>query len=250
MALNVARPRTVPRSIQVSASDRPRGRSPDRFFASGVVLLGSAVLAGLLGHGNAASGGLDVLVRDHNRKPLTEVVVYASSGVAAGTPARGLRAVVDQQDKEFVPHVKPVQVGTEIVFPNRDDIRHHVYSFSPAKKFELPLYKGTPAAPVKFDRPGVVVLGCNIHDWMIGYVLVLNTPFFGTTGPDGRSQLSVPAGTYDVRVWHASLRDEREAPSQRIVVGAAGASTAEFTLTLKPEWRPRRATSVAGDRYR
>jgi plastocyanin len=208
------------------------------------------VLACLVADGGGAAGTVGVVVRDRNQKPLADAVVYATAPSAAAGPGRGLKAVVDQQDKEFVPRIKPVQVGTDVLFPNKDDIRHHVYSFSPAKTFELPLYKGTPAAPVRFDRPGVVVLGCNIHDWMIGYVVVLETPFFGTTGAAGQVQLSLPPGTYDVRVWHASLRDERETPSQRVVVSAAGDPTVEFALALKPEWRPRRATSVAGNRYR
>ena len=86
------------------------------------------------------------------------------------------REVVDQIDKEFVPYVKPVRTGSFVQFPNKDHIRHHVYSFSAPSKFELPLYMGTPAQPVLFDKPGVVKLGCNIHDWMIGYVYVTDSP--------------------------------------------------------------------------
>lgn len=83
----------------------------------------------------------------------------------------------------------PVYVGTRVTFPNRDNIRHHVYSFSSAKKFELPLYIGTPAAPVVFDKPGVVALGCNIHDWMLAYIYVLTTPHFAKTAADGKARL-------------------------------------------------------------
>ncbi len=234
----------------MSVHARSGGRTLARARVVCAVVAICTVMIDLVRLTQAAAGPVDVVVRDSNRKPIAETVVYASSGSAAGAPAPGLKAVVDQQDKEFVPRVKPIQTGTAVMFPNRDDIRHHVYSFSPAKKFELPLYKGTPAAPVKFDRPGVVVLGCNIHDWMIGYVFVLDTPYFGTTGADGRVQLTLPPGTYDVRVWHPSLRDERDAPSQRVSVGAATSEPLEFTLALKPEWRPRRAPSARGDRYR
>src|SRR5256885_12704347 len=89
------------------------------------------------------------------------------AGAASAAPKK--HAVVDQRDKQFVPYVTAVQVGTAVIFPNSDNIRHHVYSFSPAKKFELPLYSGVPAGPVGFDKVGVMPLGCNIHHWMIPY---------------------------------------------------------------------------------
>ncbi len=150
------------------------------------ILLMLAVAASVT---HVAAGTLSSLVKDASGKPVSDVVVYAmpTSG-ARPAAARTPRAAVDQVDREFVPHVKAVQVGTDVMFPNKDNIRHHVYSFSPAKTFELPLYRGTPANPVKFDRAGVVVLGCNIHDWMLGYVFVLETPYFNTTGADGRTR--------------------------------------------------------------
>src|SRR5207302_1290602 len=99
-------------------------------------------------------------------------------------------------------YVTAVQVGTAVMFPNKDNIRHHVYSFSPAKKFELPLYAGIPAEPVVFDKEGIVTLGCNIHDWMVAYVAVLPTPYFQVTGREGRALFSdLRAGQYTVEVW-------------------------------------------------
>ena len=92
---------------------------------------------------------------------------------------------MSQQGKAFVPDVLVVTRGTSVHFPNRDSVRHHVYSFSPIKKFELKLYTGTPANPVVFDKSGVAVLGCNIHDHMVGWVLVLDTPYFGTSAAPG-----------------------------------------------------------------
>src|SRR5689334_3709549 len=107
-------------------------------------------------------------VRDPKAAPLGDAVVYA---VPEGreAPAGARTAVIDQKNKTFVPHVLPVQAGTAVKFPNSDDIQHQVYSFSPAKTFNLPLYKGTPANPIVFDTPGVVTLGCNIHDTMSAY---------------------------------------------------------------------------------
>jgi plastocyanin len=141
---------------------------------------------------------------------------------------------VDQVDKQFVPYVKVIFAGSTIRFPNSDNIRHQVYSFSPAKKFELPLYTGAQAQPVLFDKTGVVVLGCNIHDWMIGYVYVSETPFFAKTGAAGTALLAdLPAGDFLIRVWHPSLDGSEQSTTQRIAVAADGSNRAEWTLKLK-----------------
>lgn len=108
-----------------------------------------------------------------------------------------------QIDRSFVPLVSIVRSGTSVHFPNRDSVRHHVYSFSPPKIFELKLYVGTPEKPVVFDTPGLVVLGCNIHDQMIGYVLVRDTPWIAVTGEDGVAKIQgVPDGDYQLEWWH------------------------------------------------
>jgi hypothetical protein len=144
---------------------------------------------------------------------------------------------MDQVNKEFVPPVLPVVVGTPVSFPNRDNIRHHVYSFSPPKKFELPLYIGTPAAPVVFDKPGPVALGCNIHDWMVAYVYVVTTPHFARTTADGKARLAgLPAGPYEARVWHARLRGEPMV--KPITIAGDEEGRVSFSLTLRPESRP------------
>jgi hypothetical protein len=159
--------------------------------------------------------------------------------------------VLDQIDKEFVPYVKAVRAGSYVQFPNRDNIRHHVYSFSPAKRFELPLYIGTPVEPVLFDKPGLVRLGCNIHDWMIGYIYVADTPYFGKTGGDGRVALEgLPAGRYLVRVWHPRMQGAEEATVRRLEASEDAALAGEWKLKLKPEFRPRRARTPGEPDYR
>jgi plastocyanin len=125
-----------------------------------------------------------------------------------GAEAERAPALMDQQAKQFVPNVLAVRSGTRVAFPNSDNIRHHVYSFSPAKHFELRLYQGTPSEPVLFDKPGAVVLGCNIHDWMVGYVYVTDDPWFAVSDAQGRVQLdSVPVGSYAVSLWHPQAPD-------------------------------------------
>jgi plastocyanin len=148
--------------------------------------------------------------------------------------------VVDQIDKTFVPDLLPIVAGTLVRFPNHDQIHHHVYSFSPAKTFELPLYKGEDAAPVLFDKVGVVKIGCNIHDWMSGIILVLPTPYFAVTDTDGRFILrDLPAGTYRLSAWHALSKLKPEDSAQSVQV-SQGVEQVAFTLSLSAA-RPRRA---------
>jgi plastocyanin len=186
----------------------------------------------------SASGGVEAVVKDDGGKPLADVVVSLVPPGHGAAPPRPAPSIMDQQNKTFVPSVLPVPVGTAVTFPNRDNIRHHVYSFSPAKRFELPLYIGTPAAPVVFDKPGVVVLGCNIHDWMVGYIYVLDTPYFAKTAEDGKVRLGdVPPGAYEARVWHPRMRGEPEKVSKPITIAAGDPRQIAFVVALKPERR-------------
>jgi plastocyanin len=210
----------------------------------------------LLCAGNAFAMNVRATVKDDAGKPVKDAVLYATiQDREAPLPRKPLEAVMDQQDREFVPYVLPIQTGTTVYFPNHDDLRHQVYSISPAKKFQLPLYKSMPPSPVLFDRPGAVVLGCNIHDWMIAYIYVMETPFFAKTGGDGTVEIrNLPQGTYEVRVWHPLMKDVAESTGQRIAPaprdGAEGDVELSFRITLKPEWRPPRAPASEGGRYR
>jgi plastocyanin len=209
----------------------------------GLVLLTVLVFAGDL-----SAGSLEVIVKDDKGRPVSDAVAYADAGAASGAPKK--QAVVDQRDKQFVPYVTAVQAGTAVIFPNSDNIRHHVYSFSPAKRFELPLYSGVPAEPVVFDKVGFVTLGCNIHDWMIAYVAVLPTPYFQVTRQDGRAALKdLPAGQYTVQVWHPVLKGQPEALAQRVDVGS-GTKNLLFTLPLKHDLRAKQAPGLTTGGYR
>jgi hypothetical protein len=117
-------------------------------------------------------------------------------------------ATLDQKGQRFVPHILVVQTHSRVSFENSDRVTHHVYSFSPARSFQLYLPKGSPAQSVVFDRPGVVTLGCNIHDWMLGYILVVDTPFFSQTDAAGHARLEgLPAGAYRLELWHPRVTD-------------------------------------------
>ena len=193
---------------------------------------------------------LSVLVLDQNGKPVPDAVVVAVPNSSVHPQLKPKEEIVDQVDKEFVPYVKAILVGSTVRFPNKDNIRHHVYSFSAAKSFELPLYAGTTAAPVLFDKPGVVVLGCNIHDWMLGYIYVSESPYFAKTGDDGHAtQSDLPREEFLVRVWHPDMTSSEESTVRKVDGGQAGNPSLEWRLDLKPVIRVRR-TSPMGQIHR
>ncbi len=211
----------------------------------GIVCLGFSL--------NAYSEVLESVVSDNKGKPVADAVVSARSLSGNNDIDASKSVIIDQVDKEYTPYVTPVKVGTVISFPNNDKIRHHVYSRSPVKRFELPLYppgKG-PEKPMLFDKPGVVVLGCNIHDWMKAYVYVLETPFFAKTDTNGRTRIpDLPPGEYEVQVWHPRIKKSARGITQRITIAAGSSEEAVFTIALKREWRPMRAPKLSGGTYR
>jgi plastocyanin len=168
-------------------------------------------------------------------KGIAQAIVFVQSPVESDAARTGPapRATMDQISKTFVPAVLPIVVGTEVHFPNHDQIQHHVYSFSRPKSFELPLYKGQDAKPVRFDKPGVVRIGCNIHDWMSAVILVLPSPHYAVTDSDGNFTLRLPRGTYMLAAWHDLSRDKLEDTLQTVQLESS-AVAATFKLTLGP----------------
>ena len=141
---------------------------------------------------------LDILVVDQHGKPVKDAYVAVPQGKIE-TPDKTL-AVMDQIDVSFVPHVLAVDQGQAVVLPNSDNIRHHVYSFSEPKKFEIKLYQGVPKQPIYFEQPGLVALGCNIHDSMLGYIYVSPWPEYGVTNAEGK--ISVSEMPSELALWH------------------------------------------------
>ena len=183
----------------------------------------------------AGAATVQVQVQDDAGKPLPEAVVFLESRDARNAVRPSQGAEIAQVAKQFVPRVSVVTLGSSVHFPNRDTVRHHVYSFSPAKTFELKLYTGTSANPVVFDRPGIAVLGCNIHDTMTAWVVVVETPYFGMAGDTGKVSLAnVPAGSYRLRVWHSALPVGAPAMEQAMTVGAADAPVIVRMAGLTP----------------
>ncbi len=140
-----------------------------------------------------------------------------------------------QENQQFDPYVLPVQVGTAVEFPNHDSFRHHVYSFSSSKPFELKLFGGTERQVVTFEKEGVVALGCNIHDNMLGYIFVVPTPYFAKTGENGKAVFNLPAGAYTVKVWHPTQKSGGADTSAMLNISADGASDYKVAIALKSE---------------
>lgn len=147
-----------------------------------------------------------VEVRKATGEPLENAVVFLKSDRLKSQLKPLSNAEMAQKNRAFVPGVLVIPQGTAVDFPNRDTVRHHVYSFSPAKTFELKLYIDKPEQPVIFDQAGVVELGCNIHDNMLAWILVSETPVYTQTNQQGEAIFldQIPEH-YEIDVWHASL---------------------------------------------
>lgn len=211
--------------------------------AAGVIALAASLVS--------QAGTLTVEVFDRDGAPVADVAVYAVPD--DGFPAVGAdppRAVMDQVDLEFVPHILVVRSDTVVEFPNSDDVNHHVYSFSPAKSFELPLYKGSVYPPLTFDEAGVVTLGCNIHDNMLGYVLVVGTPWFAKTDAAGAATLkSLPRGRYRVRIWTPRIDKALLPASQEIALAATGDTALRFRFGEELHPPHRQETNLSWSAY-
>lgn len=166
---------------------------------------GIVCLAVLASWGAATAGQQVITVLSAQGMPLVGAAVSVSVKGARATATPGTVADMGQKDKAFVPPLRIIQTGTLVNFPNFDTVRHHVYSFSPTKTFEIKLYAGTPTAPILFDKPGTATLGCNIHDRMLGYIHVVDTPYFGLSDASGQLTLDLPAGEHRMRVWTPAM---------------------------------------------
>ncbi|WP_130244730.1 methylamine utilization protein [Pseudoalteromonas rubra] len=163
------------------------------------------------GSGNGSGNGYPLQFVDQHGTPLADVVVEVTSPLHV-QPTTDI-AIMDQVNKQFEPRLLTIAQGQFVSFPNSDDIRHHVYSFSQTKRFELKLYSGTPNAPVRFEQPGVVVLGCNIHDSMVGYIYVSQSKEVFIS--DVQGTVILPNTSTQVAIWHAM--QQQDIDKRRIV---------------------------------
>jgi plastocyanin len=192
-------------------------------------LLGAAV--------QTVAATLTVTVRQRDGRPLAGVVLTAEAQSVHPPPVPPVHAIVDQVNLAFVPDVIVIPVGSTVSFPNTDAVSHQVYSFSSARRFQLPLYRGKPYLPVLFDQPGLVTLGCNIHDNMIAYVVVTEAQHFGRTDASGTWTVpDLPGGTWRISLWHPQLNETASALERLMTVDAG--NHAELTVQLAHALRP------------
>ena len=185
---------------------------------------------------------VQVLVKDQTGRPVEGAVIWAEGPQKKTLPA--IQTEIVQKNRQFIPLVTIIPVGSIVRFPNWDNVRHHVYSFSTAKTFDIPLYIGQSPKAIEFERPGIVTLGCNIHDWMAAYVVVLDSGFFARTDERGVGVLrDLPAGPVSIVGWCPRLRG---APVQ---ANLEGQSSAELTMKLRPAFQ-RTPPDERGGAYR
>lgn len=182
------------------------------------------------------AGDLSVSVRDGDGELLENAVVTLVPNFDMEKPYVMRREnEMRQENTLFAPFVLPVGVGDSVTFPNFDEFRHHVYSFSKAKRFELRLYGKDETKSIQFDQPGVVALGCNIHDNMLAYIYISEAPIFAKTNVDGIAQFDdLPDGEYTIEAWHPGVSRKGGAEPKIVTVGAG--STEEFALKLRRVW--------------
>ncbi|MGE0858593.1 MAG: methylamine utilization protein [Gammaproteobacteria bacterium] len=190
---------------------------------------------------SARATDLTVRVTTADHAPLAGAVLalYPSAQIP---PPAAREWIMDQVDKRFVPTLLAIHRGDTVSFPNSDDIRHHVYSFSPAHTFELPLYHGIPADPVRFEQAGKVVLGCNIHDRMAAHIYVLDTPLFAIAAEGEHAFVGLPPGNYELALFHPELPAAEDGRRSNVTVQASGAQ--RVTLVAAPAEPP---AAVAGE---
>jgi plastocyanin len=181
---------------------------------------------------NVSATTLTGVVTDDG-EPVFEAVITAvgttkTKPVLATSPRK-----MDQKHREFVSHVLAVHAGESVLFPNSDNIQHHIYSFSPANSFEVQLYKDVSPKPIKFDKAGIVVLGCNIHDWMVGYVYVSDAPYVTQTNEKGEWSLNLPPDDYTVTLWHPNLDTPNNVQIQQLKITTEKSTPIEQKITLK-----------------
>lgn len=184
---------------------------------------------------SAFSRDVDVVVVDRNGQHVADVAVYAlRRDGQIDLPAPQESAIMDQVNRQFVPHLLVVQTMTPVEFPNSDSVAHHVYSFSHPNKFILPMYKGDQHPPVTFEYSGVVSLGCNIHDHMLGYILVVDSTTYTKTDKNGKASLSLDnAEDYEISIWSPRIRDVDELLSKTVVMSGNPGSEVKFHLSKK-----------------
>lgn len=184
----------------------------------------------------AHAGDLDIKVVDGVGRPVPEAVVSVrpAGGIPPGPIQFPWAATMTQQNISFSPHVLIVPVGAKVQFPNRDKVRHHVYSFSKPAKFEIKLFGKDETRSQVFAKPGTVALGCNIHDQMSGFIKVVDTPYAAKSNAAGQARIArLPTGTAQVTVWHPLMKGKDNQIVMTVPIPASGVVTKVVPVALR-----------------
>lgn len=191
---------------------------------------------------NAFAGEITGTVKVKGLRTPADVLVYLSKAPPISMDLSATKFVMDQRNLEFIPHILPVPVGATVHFPNNDKVDHNVFSMSRAKKFNLGSYKPGESKTVKFDKPGIVEMRCDVHAEMAAYILILKNPYFAVTDKSGRFTIpdpaylkqvglssvdELPAGKYSIKTWHEKLKNKKTA----VVVPEHGTIDIQLNLT-------------------
>jgi plastocyanin len=173
---------------------------------------------------------VQVFVNNSNGKALADMVIYLEplDGQILEKSNEGI--IVGQFGQSFSPYLSVSQVNSKVNFVNKDDITHHIYSAGSDNKFSFKIRAGKTNSSTTFDHPSEVAMGCNIHDWMSGYLLVVNTPYFNKTDKRGQVSFTIEKqGRYKVIVWHPQMQAE----NNRMIIEKNISENATFTFNLK-----------------
>ena len=218
------------------------------------ILLALTVVVLASWHVRSQAQSLELVITDSEGNGLSEAVIeiLLPEELLANYQTQEMHTV-DQVDKEFVPHVTTVVAGSEINFPNSDSILHHVYSFSPARTFNIPLYGRGENHDFfeSFPTPGVVEIGCNIHDWMLAYIYVSESNLVAISGPEGRAVIDqLPEGQFRLKIWHSRLAQPDNFLVREVTLEQGETLMLEVQVALQRDRRIRRAPSASGTRYK
>ncbi|HEY4213119.1 MAG TPA: methylamine utilization protein [Steroidobacteraceae bacterium] len=216
-------------------SARPNKRSALLRGAVGFLLACTMIARSVVGVTAVPVASVSITVVGPDKKPIPGAVITVHVLGSEGRPVVPVKATVDQINRAFEPDLLVIPVGSTVEFPNSDSVSHQIYSFSPAKRFQLPLYRGTAYPPVRFDQAGVVTLGCNIHDEMLAYLVVTDAQYFGRTNASGTWTTEIPRGKYRISVWHPRMNDDASELDRELTVGD---DDVHWTLRLAKSLRP------------
>jgi len=188
------------------------------------------------------AGSVSGIIKVKGLRSPVDVLVFITKAPAVDLDFSKVKFIIDQKDLTFTPHILPVPVGATVFFPNHDKVDHNVFSLSRTKKFNFGSYKPGENKSIRFDKPGIVELRCDVHAEMLAYIMVMKNPFFGVSDAKGRFQIpdpdylkqagltgieTIPAGKYTVKTWHAKLKTKK----QTIEIPADGTVSVKLDLT-------------------